>query len=303
MSDARQVRRAAIVMVGLVFLWGYSWVLSKLALQYCAPVDFATLRIALGTAALLPAVLWLRRPVKPQHLKEAALIGVIQTGLFLLLNSWALSQSEAGKTAVLVFTMPFWVLVLAWPILGERIQGWSWVAVLLAAAGLVFILEPWGLRTSLPAKLAAVGAGVCWALGVVLFKRLHNRAPVDAVNFTFWQMVLGLVPMVAFAAATHSRPIDWTPEFIGLTLFLGILGTAGGWMAWFYVLRRLPAGVTSMSSLAIPVIAIAGSALQLGERPAAPELTGMVLVTAALAIVSWDTIRKHQEVEPLMGQE
>jgi len=303
MSDARQVRRAAIVMVALVFLWGYSWVLSKLALQYCAPLDFATLRIALGAAALLPAVLWLRRPLKPQHLKEAAWIGVIQTGLFLLLNNWALSQGEAGKTAVLVFTMPFWVLVLAWPILGERIEGWSWVAVLLAGAGLVFILEPWGLRASLPAKVAAVLAGVCWALGVVLFKRLHNRAPVDAVNFTFWQMVLGLVPMVAIAAAMHSRPIDWTPEFIGLTLFLGILGTAGGWMAWFYVLRRLPAGTTSMSSLAIPVIAIAGSALQLGERPAAPELTGMALVGAALAIVSWDTIRKHREVEPLMGQE
>ena len=303
MSDARQVRRAAIVMVALVFLWGYSWVLSKLALQYCAPLDFATLRIALGAAALLPAVLWLRRPLKPQHLKEAAWIGVVQTGLFLLLNNWALSQGEAGKTAVLVFTMPFWVLVLAWPILGERIEGWSWVAVLLAGAGLVFILEPWGLRASLPAKVAAVLAGVCWALGVVLFKRLHNRAPVDAVNFTFWQMVLGLVPMVAIAAAMHSRPIDWTPEFIGLTLFLGILGTAGGWMAWFYVLRRLPAGTTSMSSLAIPVIAIAGSALQLGERPGASELTGMALVGAALGIVSWDTIRKHREVEPLMGQE
>ena len=135
MSDARQVRRAAIVMVALVFLWGYSWVLSKLALQYCAPLDFATLRIALGAAALLPAVLWLRGPLEPQHLKEAAWIGVMQTGLFLLLNNWALSQGDAGKTAVLVFTMPFWVLVLAWPILDERIEGWSWVAVLLAAPG------------------------------------------------------------------------------------------------------------------------------------------------------------------------
>jgi drug/metabolite transporter (DMT)-like permease len=56
-------------------------------------------------------------------------------------------------------------------------------------------------------------------------------------------------------------------------------------------------------SLAIPVVAIAGSAVQLGERPAASELTGMVLIGAALAIISWDTIRKHREVEPLTGQE
>jgi drug/metabolite transporter (DMT)-like permease len=303
MSDARQVRRAAIVMVVLVAVWGYAWVLSKLALSYCGPLDFAALRITLGAATLLPALLWLRRPLKPKHFKEALFVGVVQTALFLLLNNWALAQGEAGKTSVLVFTMPFWVLVFAWPILGERIEASSWVAVLLAAAGLVFILAPWGLRAGLLAKVLAVLAGVCWALGVVLFKRLHNRTEVDVLNFTFWQMVLGLVPMAAIAAATHTRPIEWTPEFIGLTLFLGILATGGGWMAWFYVLRRMPAGTTSMSSLAIPVIAIASSALQLGERPGGAELTGMVLVGAALGIVSWDMIRKHREVEPLMGQE
>jgi drug/metabolite transporter (DMT)-like permease len=303
MSDPRQVRRAAIVMVVLVAVWGYAWVLSKLALRYCGPLDFAALRIGLGAATLLPALIASRRPLKPQHFKQALLVGVIQTALFLLLNNWALSQGEAGKTAVLVFTMPFWVLLFGWPILGERIEDWDWAAVVLAAAGLVLILEPWNLRATLAAKLAAVLAGVCWALGVVLFKRLHNRAPVDVFNFTFWQMVLGMVPMIAIAAATHSRPIGWTPQFIGLTLFLGVVATAGGWMAWFYVLRRLPAGTTSMSSLAIPVIAILGSAVQLGERPEGTELVGMLLIGAALAIVSWDMIRKHREVEPLMGQE
>jgi drug/metabolite transporter (DMT)-like permease len=303
MSDAHRTRRAAIVMVALVAIWGYAWILSKLGLSYCGPLDFATLRIALGAATLFPALLWLKRPLRPTHLKEALFVGIVQTALFLLLNNWALSQGEAGKTSVLVFTMPFWVLVFAWPILHERIEGWGWAAVLLAACGLVFILEPWAMRTGVLAKLLAVLAGVCWALGVVLFKRLHNREQVDVINFTFWQMICGLVPMLVIALATHSRPIQWTPAFIGLTLSLGIVGTGVGWMAWFYVLRHLPAGTTSMSSLGIPVVAIAASAIQLGERPAAGELTGMILIGAALAIVSWDTIRKHREVEPLMGQE
>jgi drug/metabolite transporter (DMT)-like permease len=303
MSDAHQTRRAAMVMIALVIVWGYAWVLSKLGLGYCGPLDFATLRIALGAATLFPALVWLKRPLRPTHLKEALFVGMVQTALFLFLNNWALSQGEAGKTSVLVFTMPFWVLVLAWPILHERIEGWGWVAVLLAACGLVFILEPWALRAGLFAKLLAVLAGACWALGVLLFKRLHNREPVDVINFTFWQMICGLVPMLVIAVTTHARPIQWTPTFVGLTLFLGIFATGGGWMAWFYVLRRLPAGTSRMSSLAIPVVAIVGSAIQLGERPAASELTGMVLIGTALAIISWDTIRKHREVEPLMGQE
>jgi drug/metabolite transporter (DMT)-like permease len=116
-------------------------------------------------------------------------------------------------------------------------------------------------------------------------------------------MVLGLAPMAAVAAATHTRPIDWTPEFIVLSLLLGVGATAGGWMAWFYVLNRLPAGTTSMSSLAIPVVALLGSAIQLGERPSASEWAGMGLIAVALALVSWDTIRRHKPVEALMGQE
>jgi drug/metabolite transporter (DMT)-like permease len=167
----------------------------------------------------------------------------------------------------------------------------------------VSILEPWDLRATLLAKVLAVLAGVCWALGVVIFKRLHNQHPVEAFNFTFWQMALGLIPMAIVALALHTQPIQWTREFVLLTLLLGIVASAGGWLAWFYVLRRLPAGTTSMSSLGVPVVALVSSAIQLGERPRTTELAGMLLIGAALAIVSWDTIRKHGEVEALMGQE
>jgi drug/metabolite transporter (DMT)-like permease len=304
MSDPRTVRRAAVVMVVLVLVWGYAWVMAKMALAYCGPLDLATLRTAVGAAVLFPALLWMGGPIWPEHPWEALSVGVVQTALFLLLNNWALAQGEPGKTSVLVFTMPFWVLVFAWPVLGERIQGVGWAAVALAAAGLILILEPWTLRAGLLAKLLAILAGVCWALGVVTSKRLHNRHPVDVFNFTFWQMALGLIPMIAVAVPTHSRPIQWTPEFVVLLFLLGSVATAAaGWMAWFYVLRRLPAGTTSMSSLGIPVVALAASALQLGERPSGLELSGMLLVGVALALVSWDTIRRHQPVEPLMGQE
>jgi len=303
MNDRRKLRRAALVMLMLVGVWGYAWVLSKLALRYCGPLDLASLRTALGATFLLPMLLWRGKPMFPQHPGETFFVGIFQTALFLLLNNWALSQGEPGKTSVLVFTMPFWVLVFAWPILGERIEGWGWLCVGVAAAGLLLILEPWNLRAALLAKVAALLAGICWALGIVISKRLHNRHPVDMVNFTFWQMALGLIPMLLVATATHTRPVEWTGQFVTLLLALGIVATAGGWMAWFYVLERLPAGTTSMGSLGIPVVALASSAAQLGERPGAGELAGMALIAAALSLISWDMIRKHRDVEALMGQE
>jgi drug/metabolite transporter (DMT)-like permease len=303
MSDPRALRRAPVVMAVLVLVWGYSWVLSKMALAYCGPLYLATLRTAIGTAALFPALVRMCKPVWPEHPLEALGVGVVQTSLFLLLNNWALSVGEAGKTSILVFTMPFWVLIFAWPLLGERIQGVRWVAVTLAAGGLLVIFEPWGGPSSMLGKLLAVLAGACWALGVVISKGLHNRHPVDVFNFTFWQMALGLIPMLLVLYVSHDRVIAWTPHFTALVLVLGIVATAGGWMAWFYVLRSLPAGTTSMSALGIPVVALLSSALELGERPTSAEWIGMGLIALALALVSWDTIRRHQPVEALMGQE
>jgi drug/metabolite transporter (DMT)-like permease len=303
MSQAGGTRAAATVMVLLVLLWGYAWVLAKMALAYCGPLHLATIRTAIGTAALVPVLLWLGKPLAPRHAGAALGVGLVQTALFLLLNNLSLSFGDPGKTSVLVFTMPFWVLLLAWPLLGERIAPAGWIAVGLAAVGLVLVLEPWTRRSALLPMLLAVAAGVCWALGVVISKRLKNRHPVDVFNFTFWQMALALIPMIAVAVPLHSRPIQWAPQFVFLLVLLGSVATAAGWMAWFYVLRRLPAGTTSMASLGIPVVALAASALQLGERPTSLELSGMLLVGIALALVSWDTIRRHQPVEPLMGQE
>jgi drug/metabolite transporter (DMT)-like permease len=296
-------RRAAAVMVVLVVVWGYSWILSKIGLRYCGPLDFATLRTVLGAAALLPALLWLRKPLRPQHPWHAVAVGVIQTAAFLLLNSWALSLGEPGKTAFLVFTMPFWVLIFAWPILGERIDGLGWLAVALAAAGLILLLEPWSMRAALFANALGVGAGICWALGAVIAKKLHNHAPVDPFNFTFWQMVFGAGPMILMAATVQSQPIYWNSEFVLVLITLSVVATAGGWMMWIYVLHRLPAGTTSMASLGVPVIALLASAAQLGERPRVAELGGIAAMVLALAIVSWDTVRTRRTLDPAMGQE
>jgi drug/metabolite transporter (DMT)-like permease len=303
MSTARETRRAVIVMVLLVILWGYAWITSKIGLNYASPMDVVALRLELGILTLFIGLLWTGRPLKPQHWQALLMIGLIQTGAFLLLNTWALSEGGPGKTSVLVFTMPFWVLVFAWPLLHERIQGLQWISVVLAIVGLIFVLEPWQMHTSLFSKTLAVMAGMCWAIGVVHAKRLHHRAKVEPLSFTFWQMIVGLIPVLICQTLFDHPPIIWSNTFIVVTLFNGVMATGIGWLAWLYVLHRLPAGTTSLSSLGIPVIAIFSSWIQLGERPGRSELLGMLLIGVALALLSYLSIRRHEEPEPMTGQE
>jgi drug/metabolite transporter (DMT)-like permease len=303
MSSAQETRKATVVMVALVAIWGYSWITSKIGLTYASFLDFSVVRVVLGTASLLIFLLWTKTSLRPQPFKWILFIGFVQTTLFIVLNSWALSVGEPGRTSVLVFTMPFWVLVFAWPVLGEKIHGLQWLAIALAVAGLIFILQPWDLHTSLLSKTLAILAGIAWAISVVAAKKLHNRTKVDAVAFTFWQMAFGVIPIIALDLLFDTRPIEWTPAFTICAFFNGIVATASGWVMWLYVLHRLPAGTTSVSSLGVPVIAGLASWIQLGEKPSPGELAGMLLIGAALAILSWLTIRSHEEPEPLTAQE
>ena len=303
MISATETRRAWIVMALLILLWGYAWIAAKIALRYASPFDTSVVRVVFGSLFLLGFLMWSKSSWRPTHVKWLILIGVLQTAAFTMFNTLALASGEPGKTSVLVFTMPLWVIAFAWPVLGERIRGWQWLALLLALAGLVLILQPWNLKASLMGKLLAILAGICWAISVICAKYLHSRERVDIVSFTFWQMLIGTIPVILLERAVDTTSIQWNSTFVICALLIGVGATGLGWAMWLYVLHRLPAGTTSLSSLGVPVVAGVSSWLQLGERPGPLELPGMVLIGLALALVSWLMIRRQEEPEPMMAQE
>jgi drug/metabolite transporter (DMT)-like permease len=296
--------RAIAALLLLAVIWGYNWVVMKRALEFIGPFQFGALRTFLA-ALFLFGVLWvMKKPLRIQHLASVTLIGVLQTSAFTGLIIWALVQGGAGKVAVLTYTMPFWVMVLAWPMLGEKIRGMQWLAALASISGLICILEPWHLHGSLKSSALAVMAGVSWALAVILAKRLHHRAPeMDLLSFTAWQMLIGSLPIVVVALVLPAPAIHWTGYMIGALAYNAVACNALAWLLWLFALQRLPAGVASMISLIIPVIGVLAAWMELHEVPSTLEMTGMLLIASALAIIAIHGMRSHEEVDSAIGQE
>lgn len=295
---------AFVALVVLTIIWGYNWVVMKSALQYAGPFQFAALRTFLGAIVLFVVIYATKRPLGLKEFSTMLVLGLLQTIGFTCLLIWALVEGGAGKTAVLTYTMPFWVMLFAWPLLGEKVQGWQWLAVISAIFGMVLIFDPLHIKADGFSMFLAIISGVSWALSAIISKKLHQRSPtLDLLNLTAWPMILGSIPMVAIAFIVPAPPIQWTGYFIGSVLFNVFLSGALAWLLWLYALQILPAGVASMASMLAPVIGVLAAWIQLNEVPDQMELIGMILIALSLVIISFVSIKKHVPVDPAIGQE
>lgn len=271
----------------LVLVWAYNWIVSKNALAYVGAFDFAAYRSLVGTITLFCVMFFSRRLVPLPPFGPTLLLGLLQTTGFMLLMTLALVSGGAGKVAVLAFTMPFWTLLWARIFLAEQIVGGQWLAILLAAAGLLAILDPMHLHGSLLSKLLAVSAGACWAAATVYAKKLRSRIQFDVLTLTGWQMALGTIPLFIACWVVPQRPVQPEPYFWFALLYSGVLASGLGWLMWMRLLQHLSAGAASLNALAIPAVAVLAAWLEHGERPAPHELLGMLLVALALVLLSY----------------
>lgn len=279
---SRAGARSYVALALLALLWGYSWIAVKVAIRDATPMAVAWGRCAGGAVALLAYTAATRRPLRPPPLGPTLVYGLLQTTVFTLVQTTAVSIGAAGKAAVLVYTMPFWLTLLAWPFLGERIRGVRWLVLALAAVGLALVVLP--LRTgSVLASVLPVSAGLVWALSAVWVIRVRAAGGHDLLSLTTWQMVWGSAALAPFALwlPVHVR---WTASFVASMAFLAVLCTALGWALWLFVLSRLPASVAGLASLATPVLAVVLAAVHVQEIPSRTELLGVACIMVALVV-------------------
>ena len=288
MTDAGAKRTRDLGVLALVVLgpvWGYGWIATKISLEYSDALTFAALRVPLSAALLFLVMIVLRKPLHPPPLGWTMLIGLLQTTLFVGLVITALHDAGAGKVSVLTYTMPFWLLLLAWVFLGERLRGVQWLAVALAFAGLVLVVRPWDMDGVVSGVLTLLG-GLSWAASALVVKLLQRKHTVDVLSLTTWQMVFGSIPLIILAVLTYSGGPDWTAGFVWGLAYTVVLANAVAWFLWLYALHALPAGAAGLGTLSIPVVGVIAAWIQLGEVPTLVEGVGMILIISALAVLA-----------------
>jgi drug/metabolite transporter (DMT)-like permease len=282
-----QTRRGAYAALAfLTLIWGLNWIAMKFGLRYAHPVTYNIERTWVAIGVLFAVMIWQRQPFKPQSWMAVFVTGFFQTTINFAATTMALAGGGAGRTAVLVFTMPFWTMLIAWPVLHERVRGSEWLAVALALAGLIFVVGPWRWQGGLESKLWATLSGFGWAAGTVATKYYVRRHRLDMLNLIAWQMVTGVAPLCLIPLVLPLPPVQWNAVYVLAVLYAGVIATATGFILWTAILGVLPAGTASLNMFAIPVIALISSMAIFGERISATEWLGIASIGFGLAILS-----------------
>lgn len=288
-SDQRHdLVRARLMLVGLCLSWGLTWPAMRIALTDVPPFSMRAASTFVGAVALLAAAGVQRKNIRLDNLKvwlHVAVVSFFNIVAFSACTAFAQLNALTSRVAIVVYTMPIWAAVMAWLILGERLDRLRSVALLLCCVGLAVLIYPLAVTGVPVGILLALGASVSWAAGTIYMKWAEIRAEPFAI--AAWQLVIGCAALAACTFAVEgSLHISGasTSSLIGLA-FSGLFGSGIAYLLWYSVIQILPAMTASLGALSSPVIGVISSAILLGERPATTDIVGFALIFAASVCV------------------
>lgn len=282
----------AAALLGLVILlWGINWPVMKRVVGQMPPMLFVASRLALGTLTLIP-VAWaagqLRLPDR-RDLRVLLSVGLLQMTGFMVLVTLALQHVPAGRAGIMAYTTPLWVVPMALIFLKERLSPLKVGGLLLGLAGVAVLFNPAAFDWSDPGVLAGnamlMAGAALWAVNIVQVR--GHRWVGTPLSLVPWQMGLATLLTGCYALATEDvARIQWSGELTTLLVYNGPLATAFCFWAMVTVNRALPAITLSLSTLAVPVVGLAASALWLGEAMTITNIAGLGFIAAGLVAVA-----------------
>lgn len=280
-----------LILVAIILIWGFSWPISKIGLQYIPPMWFTAFRILIGTICMFFIVILMKKFTLPTRraIPLIAVMGLIQIATFMTLINLGLQYVDAGRSAILAYTTPLWVIPLAVFFFDERTSWQKWLGFLLGLTGILILFTPWEVDWKNHAELFGNGllllAALSWAVCMLCARHMHwHHSPLELIS---WQLLLANVPVWIMALLLEPHPaiiLNWSLIFC--LLYLGIFATALAYLGTMIVSKELPSVTISLCFLAVPITGLISSAYMLNEVITLSIFTAMIFILGGIVCVA-----------------
>lgn len=277
------------LMIMLTFSWGLNGVAAKLSYVGYNPIFVTLARSAIG--GLL--VLWwchhrrIRLFQADGTLWPGLLAGALFGGEFIALFV-GLEFTTVARSSLMVNTMPFWVLIGAHFLLGERISWSKFLGLALAFLGVALVFSD---KLSLPGSSAITGdllslaAGIFWAASTLVIKksRLNSTGPEKLLLYQLFVTTIMATPMLLWAGPIV-REVNALANIA--LLFQAVFVVAFTYNLWFWLMRRYPASGLASFAFLTPAFGVLCGGVLLGEPLTTRIILALALIAAGLTIVN-----------------
>lgn len=295
-----QHRLNVITAFGLLyFFWGSTYIAIRIGVEHIPAALMTGIRFFIAGVLMLAWCLLTRKSIRLKR-ADAFRLFVIGTLLLSVGNAvlvWSESYLSSGLAALIVANVPLWVAIIDGPLLGgDRLPARGWSGLLLGFSGLAILLWPKLTSTSaLDRKQLFAGAilmvaSLSWAIGTVISRR--SQLTVGPFVATGWEMLFaGALNLVVGLVHGDQHHADWAWPGLGAIAYLVTFGSLVGFTAFIWLLEHVPTPKVATYAYVNPVVAVILGWMILHERLDRFMLGGMIVIVAAVALVTSSKLR------------
>jgi drug/metabolite transporter, DME family len=212
-------------------------------------------------------------------------LGLVGIGAFYLLYFFTVRESTVGTAAILLYSSPAFVVLLAWIFLKEMLGVLRILALALTFGGIFLVVggyDPAALEVSPGVLATGLLSGLTYGLYSIFGKPLAGR--LDPAVILSYALGFGAVLLVLAALPTHDTLVGLSLSSYTLLFMLAVVHTSLAFGLYTAGLKRLDAGQAAIVATVEPVVAGAIGVVMLGEALTAPKLLGALLVLSGATL-------------------
>ena len=290
-DHAHHARRGRWLILAATFFWGTSATLARFIFRdrHVPPLTAVELRLAISVVVLAPWMLWRRRgrlAILRDDWGYFLVLGVAGVAAIQCTYYYAVATLGVGLAILIQYLAPS-LIVIYDALRGVRVSGLMIAALVAALAGtalLVGNVNPAAVHARPIQWVASFASAFVFAFYIVYSKRaLRRYPPMTVLLYTFAIAGAALTPIAPpwrILASGFDRG-TW-----GLLVLLAVFSALVPFALFYTGLRSLRPAQAGILATLEPVVAVASSALLLGEGLAPMQWLGAGLVLAAATLAS-----------------
>ena len=284
----------------LYLIWGFNWVVMKEATLFFPPVLFSCYRFLVGAIVLIGVTLWCRMPLPTkQYWPWIIVTGLLQIAVNNAAIQIGVTSLGAGLVAVVNYSMPVWMSILAYFILHETLTKRKILGIILSMVGMCILMDV-DIVGDITGLLLTIGGAIAWAVAAIIVKyqdkvmhRQQQKETCTMIQYTTWQIAAGALFLWIYSMLFEQGQITWTPMAVSCLLYNGVLASALAFFLWNYILTKMEASKAGVASLGVPVVGVICNVIFMHEAVHWNTALGMILILAGIFLIVAQRVRLH----------